>query len=99
MTAQGNETENNGRRWPGRLVLLRDVASFLFGLALMSHQAFFVPPADFNLWVLLTGGSLVGVPGAAVALGTAREGRGGGSAITTGSAPPPSPEPASQPVQ
>ncbi len=96
MTA--HET-TEGRRAPGRVVLIRDAASFLFGLALMSHQAFFVPPPDFNLWVLIMGGSLVGVPGAAQVLGAARGGQSGGSASTTPPSLPQPPESQSQPAR
>lgn len=51
------------RRKPGTFTVVKDVASYLGGWALIVHQALFVPPRDFNLYLLLLGGALVGVPG------------------------------------
>lgn len=51
------------RRKPGALTVVKDVLSYLGGWALIVHQAAAVPPQNFNLWLLLVGGALVGVPG------------------------------------
>lgn len=48
------------RRKPGAV---KDGLSYLGGWALIVHQVAFVPSQDFNLWALIMGGLLVGVPG------------------------------------
>lgn len=37
--------------------------SYLGGWGLIVHQVAFVPRGDFNLWALVLGGILIGVPG------------------------------------
>lgn len=48
---------------PSKVTVVKDVLSYAGGWALIVHQAVFVDPQDFNLWFLLVGGALVGVPG------------------------------------
>jgi hypothetical protein len=50
-------------RRPDRIVVIKDVGSYLLGCGLIIHQALFVSPQDFNLTLVLMGGALVGVPG------------------------------------
>lgn len=50
-------------RKPGPGTYLKDVLSYLGGWGLIVHQVAFVPRGDFNLWALLLGGLLIGVPG------------------------------------
>lgn len=50
-------------RGPGRWTVVKDVASYLGGWFLIVDQALFVPPQNFNLYLLLLGGTLVGIPG------------------------------------
>lgn len=77
------------RRRPGTFTVVKDVSSYLGGWLLIGHQAVAVPPADFNLWLLLVGGALVGVPGISqlVAMRTAI----GQSPSAPPESPPPSP--------
>jgi hypothetical protein len=42
---------------------VKDTISYLGGWGLIIHQVAFVPRGDFNLWPLVMGGILVGVPG------------------------------------
>jgi hypothetical protein len=51
------------QRRPGAWTVVKDVVSYLGGWALIADQALRVRPEDFNLWLLLLGGALVGVPG------------------------------------
>ncbi|GAA2681655.1 hypothetical protein [Actinoplanes palleronii] len=67
-------------RRPGTVTLVKDLLSYLGGWALIVHQAVFVPPADFNLTLVLLGGTLVGIPGVGQLL-----------ALRTGSGPLPDP--------
>jgi hypothetical protein len=80
------------RRKPGTFTVIKDVASYVGGWALIAHQALFVPPRDFNLWLLLVGGALVGVPGVSqlIAMRT-----GGGQSPPPPAASPPPPLPSS----
>lgn len=71
---------SRARRQPGVVTVLKDVTSYLGGWALIGHQALFVPPADFNLTLVLLGGTLVGIPGVSQLL-----------ALRTGSLPSPDP--------
>lgn len=50
-------------RRPRPRTWVKDVLSYLGGWALIVHQVAFVPRGDFNLWALLLGGLLIGVPG------------------------------------
>lgn len=43
--------------------MAKDILSYLGGWALIFHQALGVPPQDFNLTLVLLGGTLVGIPG------------------------------------
>ncbi len=52
-------------RKPGRFTVFKDVTSYLGGWLLIGYQALAVPPKDVNVWFLLLGGSLIGVPGIA----------------------------------
>jgi hypothetical protein len=74
------------QRKPGTFTVMKDVASYIGGWALIAHQALVVKPADFNWWFLVTGGLLVGVPGFSQLL-----------AMRTGGGPSPSPEQVSPP--
>lgn len=74
------------RRRPGTFTVIKDVASYVGGWALIAHQALFVPPRDFNLWLLLVGGALVGVPGVSQLI-----------AMRTGGGPSPDPPVVSPP--
>lgn len=67
-------------RRPGAVTVAKDVLSYLGGWALIVHQAVFVPPQDFNLTLVLLGGTLVGIPGVSQLL-----------ALRTGSGPSPDP--------
>lgn len=51
------------RRRPDTLTVVKDLISFIGGWGLIGHQALLVPPADFNLSLMLLGAALVGVPG------------------------------------
>lgn len=51
------------QRRPARSTVIKDALSYLGGWALILHQAVFVPPQDFNLVLVLLGGTLVGIPG------------------------------------
>jgi hypothetical protein len=51
------------RRRPDTLTVVKDLISFAGGWGLIGHQALLVPPADFNLSLMLLGAALVGVPG------------------------------------
>jgi hypothetical protein len=53
------------RRRPTTFTVVKDVVLFLLGIFLILYQALIVPPADFNLSLVILGGALVGVPGAA----------------------------------
>lgn len=50
-------------RRPDTVTLVKDLLTFTLGLGLIVHQALFVPPADFNPYLLAVGAALVGVPG------------------------------------
>jgi hypothetical protein len=41
----------------------KDALSYLGGWGLIAHQALVVQPQDFNLTLVLLGGTLVGIPG------------------------------------
>jgi hypothetical protein len=43
--------------------VVKDILSYLGGWGLIVHQALVVAPADFNLTLVLLGGTLVGIPG------------------------------------
>jgi hypothetical protein len=80
------------RRKPGAV---KDTLSYLGGWALIVYQVAFVPPPDFNLYALVMGGLLVGVPGfsqLAPYIGQLLV-----SKLTTGSGPSASPPGASPP--
>lgn len=64
--------------------VLKDIASWLLGVALIVHEVLFVPPADLRIEVLILGAVLSGVPGAG-AVWAARSGTSGPP-----SEPPPS---------
>jgi len=55
-------TARRARR-PTTLTVAKDILSYLGGWGLILHQALVVPPADFNLTLVLLGGTLVGIPG------------------------------------
>lgn len=69
---------SRSRRRPGAVTVLKDVTSYLGGWALIAHQALVVPAQDFNLTLVLLGGTLVGIPGVSQLL-----------ALRTGSSPSP----------
>jgi hypothetical protein len=69
-------------RGPSTLTVVKDVLSYLGGWGLILHQALVVPPKDFNLTLVLLGGTLVGIPGVGQLLAI----RTGGS---SSSSPPP----------
>lgn len=71
-------------RRPTTFTVIKDVLSYLGGWGLIVHQALFVPPPDFNLTLVLLGGTLVGIPGVSQLL-----------AIRTGGSPSPDPSPES----
>jgi hypothetical protein len=48
---------------PSALTVVKDILSYLGGWGLIVHQALVVPPQDFNLTLVLLGGTLVGIPG------------------------------------
>lgn len=48
---------------PSTLTVVKDILSYLGGWGLILHQALVVPPQDFNLTLVLLGGTLVGIPG------------------------------------
>lgn len=50
-------------RRPSVSTLVKDSVSYLLGWGLILHQALVVPPQDFNLTLVLLGGTLVGIPG------------------------------------
>ena len=50
-------------RRPSTVTVVKDILSYLGGWGLIVHQAVLVPPADFNLTLVLVGGALVGIPG------------------------------------
>ena len=52
------------RRRPTTFTVVKDVVSFLAGLAIMAHQLLFTSRADFNLTAWVSALVLVGVPGA-----------------------------------
>lgn len=56
------------RRRPDTLVVVKDLLTFGVGLGLIIREGWFVQPQDFNLMLLLFGGALVQVPGAAALL-------------------------------
>lgn len=66
--------------------VVKDILSYLGGWGLIVHQALVVPPQDFNLTLVLLGGTLVGIPGVGQLL-----------ALRTGSPPSEDPEPDSSP--
>ena len=66
--------------------MAKDILSYLGGWGLIVHQALFVPAADFNLTLVLLGGTLVGIPGVGQLL-----------ALRTGGSPSEDPEPDSPP--
>jgi hypothetical protein len=51
------------RRRPSTFTVVKDILSYLGGWGLILHQALIVPPPDFNLTLVLLGGTLVGIPG------------------------------------
>lgn len=67
-------------RRPSTVTVVKDILSYLGGWGLIVHQALVVPPQDFNLTLVLLGGTLVGIPGVGQLL-----------ALRTGG--PPSPDP------
>ncbi len=77
------------RRRPGAVTVVKDALSYLGGWGLIAHQALFVPPQDFNLWLLAVGGLLVGVPGFSQLL--AMRTGGGPSPLPSAESPSPSP--------
>lgn len=50
------------------MTLVKDLLTFGVGLALIIREGWYVQPQDFNLALLLFGGALVQVPGAAALL-------------------------------
>jgi hypothetical protein len=50
-------------RRPSATTVAKDILSYLGGWGLILHQALVVPPQDFNLTLVLLGGTLVGIPG------------------------------------
>lgn len=62
-------------RRPDTVTLVKDLISFVLGLGLIVHQALFVPPADFNPYLLAVGAALVGVPGVGQLLAPRTAGR------------------------
>jgi hypothetical protein len=50
-------------RRPSATTVVKDILSYLGGWGLIVHQALVVPPQDFNLTLVLLGGTLVGIPG------------------------------------
>lgn len=50
-------------RGPSTLTVVKDILSYLLGWGLILHQALIVAPKDFNLTLVLLGGTLVGIPG------------------------------------
>lgn len=70
---------SRGRRRTFTRRNVQDTLWFLTGQAIILHQAFFVPPPDFNLWLVVTGAVIAGVPGADQLLSRF----GGGSPIST----------------
>lgn len=50
-------------RRPSGVTVAKDILSYLGGWGLILHQALVVPPQDFNLTLVLLGGTLVGIPG------------------------------------
>lgn len=56
-------TTRRRTRRPSTLTVIKDVVSYLGGWGLIFHQALVVPPQDFNLTLVLLGGTLVGIPG------------------------------------
>ncbi|MET0426294.1 MAG: hypothetical protein ABW046_20665 [Actinoplanes sp.] len=78
------------RRRPGTFTVVKDAASYVGGWALIAHQALVVPPQDFNLWLLLVGGALVGVPGVSQLIAM-RTGGGQSPPPPADSPPPPLP--------
>lgn len=80
-------TTRRRTRRPSRLTVAKDVLSYLGGWGLILHQALVVPAADFNLTLVLLGGTLVGIPG----VGQLLAARTGGSLLgdpPEGSPPP-----------
>jgi hypothetical protein len=73
------------RRRPPTFTVVKDIVSWMGGWALIVHESL-VTPSQFNLWRLLIGGALVGVPGFGQLL-----------AMRTGASPSPPPEPDSSP--
>lgn len=51
------------RTRPSTVTVVKDILSYLGGWGLIVHQALLVPPQDFNLTLVLLGGTLVGIPG------------------------------------
>jgi hypothetical protein len=66
--------------------VVKDILSYLGGWGLIIHQAIVVPPPDFNVTLVLLGGTLVGIPGVSQLL-----------AIRTGGSPSPDPSQESPP--
>jgi len=64
--------------------VFKDVTSYLGGWALIGYQALAVPPKDVNVWFLILGGSLIGVPGIAEIIAWRRD-----TANSGGLLPPP----------
>lgn len=73
------------RRKPEPFTVVKDVASYVGGWLLIGHESL-VQPTQFNLWRLLLGGALVGVPGFGQLL-----------AMRTGGSPSPPPAEGSPP--
>jgi hypothetical protein len=71
-------TARRRSRRPSRVTVAKDIVSYLGGWGLILHQALVVPPQDFNLTLVLLGGTLVGIPGVGQLL-----------AIRTGGSPSP----------
>ena len=80
-------------RRPSVITVVKDIVSYLGGWALIIHQAVIVPPADFNLTLVLLGGTLVGIPGVGQLLALRTGGQ--SSSSLPEELPPPSRSPSS----
>lgn len=78
-------------RRPSTATVVKDILSYLGGWGLIVHQALVVPAADFNLTLVLLGGTLVGIPGVGQLLAL----RTGGSPSEPAEPESPSPPPSS----
>lgn len=81
-------TTRRRTRRPSVSTVVKDALSYLGGWGLIVHQALVVPPQDFNLTLVLLGGTLVGIPGVGQLL-----------ALRTGGPPTPDPPADSPPPQ